>query len=232
MSADVTTDSSSSMSETNDQQFVNIAAYLFVTLDELESRKKDLKKLCQNLSLKGTILLTPEGINIFIAGLRRDIDGLLAHLRQDPVLADLPVKESFSDYQPFKRMLIKIKNEIIVFSVDGVDPRQHTSRKIQAQQLKEWLDAGKEVMLLDTRNDYEVKVGTFENAVPMGVDPFRDFPKAVEQLPEETKDRPIVMFCTGGIRCEKAGPFMEQAGFQDVYPVSYTHLTLPTIYSV
>ncbi len=217
MSADVTTDSSSSMSETNDQQFVNIAAYLFVTLDELESRKKDLKKLCQNLSLKGTILLTPEGINIFIAGLRRDIDGLLAHLRQDPVLADLPVKESFSDYQPFKRMLIKIKNEIIVFSVDGVDPRQHTSRKIQAQQLKEWLDAGKEVMLLDTRNDYEVKVGTFENAVPIGVDHFRDFPKAVEQLPEETKDRPIVMFCTGGIRCEKAGPFMEQAGFQDVY---------------
>lgn len=217
MSADVTTKSSSSACEADNQRFVNIAAYLFVTLDKLERRKHELKPLCERLNLKGTILLTPEGINLFIAGHRPAIDELLEFLRSDPVLADLSVKESFSDYQPFRRMLIKIKEEIIVFSVEGVDPREHTSKKIQAKELKEWLDSGKDVLLLDTRNDYEVQVGTFENALPIGVNHFRDFPTAVEQLPEETKDRPIVMFCTGGIRCEKAGPFMEQAGFRDVY---------------
>lgn len=217
MANDVTISTTELPGETDSGQFVNIAAYLFVTLDDLERRRQELKPFCQQLNLKGTILLSPEGINLFIAGKRPAIDELLKFLREDPLLADLEVKESFSDHQPFERMLVKIKEEIIAFGIEGVDPRQETSKKLPAKQLKEWLDAGKEVLLLDTRNDYEVRVGTFENAVPIGVDHFRDFPKAVEQLPEETKERPIVMFCTGGIRCEKAGPFMEQAGFQEIY---------------
>lgn len=197
--------------------FVNIAAYKFVELDELERRRREFRAVVEEHQLRGTVLLSPEGINLFIAGRRSGIDGLLDFLELDPAFADLPVKESFSENQPFSRMLIKIKPEIIAFGVDGVNPIHRTSPKLPATELKKWLDEGRPVHLLDTRNDYEVEVGTFQNAIPASVDNFRDFPDAVGRLPEEMKDEPIVMFCTGGIRCEKAGPYMEQAGFRKVY---------------
>jgi len=196
---------------------VNIAVYKFVTLDNLKRRRKQLRSLCRSLELRGTILLTPEGINLFIAGSRKGIDQLLAELRSDPALADLEVKESLSDDQPFRRMLVKIKQEIIAFGVEGIDPRECTSPKLPAKTLRQWLDEGKPVTLLDVRNDYEIKVGTFQNAVPIGVDHFRHFPDAVRQLPTDWKDQPVVMFCTGGIRCEKAGPLMEREGFRQIY---------------
>ncbi|MFG0333701.1 MAG: pseudouridine synthase, partial [Maioricimonas sp. JB049] len=166
---------------------------------------------------KGTILLSQEGINLFVAGDRTGIDTLLEDLCGDPLLADLEVKESLSDEQPFERMLVKIKKEIIAFGVDGIDPAQQTSPKLPPQQLREWLAEGRKLTLLDVRNDYEVEVGTFEKAVPIGVDHFREFPQAAERLPEELRKQPVVMFCTGGIRCEKAGPMLEQAGFPEVY---------------
>jgi len=197
--------------------FVNIAAYLFVDLDNLRERQRALRQLCADLALKGTILLTPEGINLFIAGCRESIDGLLDFLHSDPALADLEVKESFSDDQPFERMLVKVKKEIIAFGVDGIAPAVKTSRKIESKELKSWLDDGKEVVLLDVRNNFEVRVGTFDDALPVDVDSFRDFPDAIERLPEELREKPIVMFCTGGIRCEKAGPLMERAGFREIY---------------
>lgn len=210
-----------------EQSIANIAAYKFVTLiddnssvsaeEQLEQLRQPLREFCRQHELKGTILLAPEGINLFIAGKSEDVEGLLSYLRQDERLADLQAKYSYTDYQPFERMLVKIKQEIIAFGVEGVDPRGYTSKKIKPEELKQWLDEGREVLLLDTRNDYEVEVGTFDDALPIGVNHFRDFPEAVRQLPEETKDKPIVMFCTGGIRCEKAGPFMEQAGFKEVY---------------
>lgn len=199
------------------ETFVNISAYKFAELDELERRRHELRAVVDEHQLRGTVLLSPEGINLFIAGLRPGIEALLKHLRLDPALADLTPKESFSDHQPFSRMLIKIKQEIIAFGVDGVNPIHRTSPKLPATELKKWLDEGRKVHLLDTRNDYEVEVGTFHNAIPARVDNFRDFPAAVSRLPEEMKNEPIVMFCTGGIRCEKAGPYMEQAGFQQVY---------------
>lgn len=198
-------------------EFVNIAAYQFVTLDRLTERRVELRDLCSRLKLKGTILLSIEGINLFLAGTRNAVDELLDSLRSDAVLSDLTVKESFSNRQPFRRMLVKVKDEIIAFGVEGVDPRQATSPKLPAAELKQWLDEGRPVHLLDTRNDYEVDLGTFESAIPAGIDHFRDFPEAVRRLPESMKDEPIVMFCTGGIRCEKAGPFMEQAGFRKVF---------------
>ncbi len=113
-------------------------------------------------------------------------------------------------------MLVRIKKEIIAFGVPGIEPARRTSPKLAPQQLKAWLDEGRPLTLLDTRNDYEVKLGTFENALPAGVDHFRDFPAAVAKLPAELKDQTIVMFCTGGIRCEKAGPYMESQGFRNV----------------
>lgn len=197
--------------------FVNIAAYLFASLDHLEERRKALRALCSALSLRGTVILSPEGINLFVAGSRANIDTFLWELKADPLLAEIPVKESLSDHQPFERMLIKIKDEIIAFGIDGIAPQNYTSKRITPKELKQWLDTGKPVTLLDTRNDYEVELGTFDLALPIGVNHFRDFPQAVEQLPEDLKDQPIVTFCTGGIRCEKAAPYMESKGFKNIY---------------
>lgn len=202
---------------TADQSIVNLAAYRFAALSDLEDRREELRRLTHELQLRGTILLAPEGINLFIAGSRTATDTLLTKLRADPPLSDLTVKESLSDYQPFNRMLVKIKKEIISFGIEGVDPLQDTSPKLSAVELKQWLDEGRTVHLLDVRNDYEVEVGTFENAIPAHIDNFREFPDAVRALPDSMKEEPVVMFCTGGIRCEKAGPYMEQAGFQQIY---------------
>lgn len=196
---------------------VNIAAYKFITLDDIERRRAELHPVCRRLELKGTILLSHEGINLFLAGIRSAIDEFLSILRRGPALAELEVKESFSDRQPFERLFVKIKREIIAFGVDGIDPRRETSRRVSPKQLKLWLDEGAPITLLDVRNDFEYQVGSFHNAIPIGVAHFRNFPRAAGNLPEEIKDRPVVTFCTGGIRCEKAGPLLERLGFADVY---------------
>lgn len=196
---------------------VNIAAYKFVELDRLPERREQIRELARSLDLKGTVLLSEEGINLFIAGSRSAIDRFLSELCADSRLSDLPVKESLSERQPFTRMLVKIKNEIISFGVEGIDPRQRASPKLSPEQLKQWLDEGRPVHLLDTRNDYEVEVGTFSNARVLGIDHFREFPEAIASLPEQMKEEPIVMFCTGGIRCEKAGPLMQERGFKNIF---------------
>ncbi len=172
---------------------------------------------CKAWNLKGTILLSTEGINLFVAGSAESIDRLLARLRAIPGLEDLTPKVSLSDTQPFNRMLVRLKKEIISFGVEAVRPADYTSPKIAPHELKRWLDEGKPVTLLDTRNDYEVKLGTFKGAIDPQIRTFRGFPEAVRKLPDEMKTQPVVMFCTGGIRCEKAGPFMELEGFQNIY---------------
>jgi len=197
--------------------FTNISCYKFARLDDLKALRGRLLTFAKRRGLKGTILLSPEGINLFIAGPRADVDALVDEIRAVPGLADLAPKYSTSDHQPFNRMLVRIKREIIAFGVDDIDPAARTSPKLPAVELKRWLDEGRPITLLDTRNDYEVKLGTFLGAVSAGIDHFRDFPAAVAKLPETLKDEPVVMFCTGGIRCEKAGPFMEREGFKHVY---------------
>ena len=195
----------------------NIAAYRFAELTDLKSLRQRLLSLCRGWGLKGTILISTEGINLFVAGGSGEIDLLLAELRSISGLEDLTVKVSESDRQPFSRMLVRIKKEIIAFGVDGINPARRTSPKLPAATLKQWLDEGRRITLLDTRNDYEIKLGTFRGALPAGIDHFRDFPQAVDRLPESLKDEPVVMFCTGGIRCEKAGPYMEREGFRQIY---------------
>lgn len=197
--------------------FVNFSAYKFTPLSDLSTLRAKLKDVCRATDLRGTILLSTEGINLFVAGTRTNVDTFLAAIRAVPGLGDLTPKESLSDEQPFNRMLVKIKKEIIAFGIDGIDPARRTSPKLPARTLKQWLDEGRAVTLLDTRNDYEVRLGTFRGAIPAGIDHFRDFPAAVARLPAEMKQRPLVMFCTGGIRCEKAGPFMEREGFTEVH---------------
>lgn len=195
----------------------NISSYRFAPLSDLKDLRERLIASCKSWELKGTILLSTEGINLFIAGPADAVDRLLALLREVPGLEDLQAKFSESDHQPFNRMLVRIKKEIISFGFESIRPAEYTSKKISAKNLKQWLDEGRPVTLLDTRNDYEVKLGTFRNAIIPNIDTFRQFPDAVRKLPEELKDQPVVMFCTGGIRCEKAGPFMEMEGYQQIY---------------
>ncbi len=195
----------------------NIAAYKFAPLADLKPLRERLIEHCKSNGLRGTILLSPEGINLFVAGPGAEIDTLLSELRAVPGLEGLAAKFSDSDHQPFRRMLVKLKQEIIAFGVEGIDPARRPAPKLAARELKRWLDEGRPVTLLDTRNDYEVKLGTFHNALPIGVQQFREFPEAVSKLPAEMKRQPIVMFCTGGIRCEKAGPYMQREGFEQIF---------------
>lgn len=196
---------------------VALAAYKFAVMTDLPVLREKLLRRCLELNLKGTILLSEEGINAFVSGTSDEVATLLGELRSLPGLADLEAKLSPAEDRPFNRMLVRIKKEIIAFGVDGVDPARHPSPRVTAQQLKQWLDEGRDITLLDTRNDYEVELGTFVGAIDPKVKTFRGFPAAVANLPEALKDRTVVTFCTGGIRCEKAAPYLEKAGFKDVY---------------
>ena len=198
------------------EAILNLSCYKFTPLGDLESRRDVLREACARHGLKGTIILAPEGINFFLAGTRVQLEAVLAILRAMPGLADLAPKESPSSDRPFKRMLVKVKKEIIAFGVPGVDPARAPSPKLKPAELKRWLDEGRPVVLLDTRNVYEVRMGTFRGALAPPIWNFRDFPRAAADLPAELKDRPVVMFCTGGIRCEKAGPYMESLGYKDI----------------
>ena len=195
----------------------NISTYRFAELSGLKDLREELIADCKAWGLKGTILLSTEGINLFVAGAADAIDSLLTKLRKIPGLEALEPKVSISDKQPFNRMLVRVKKEIIAFGIQSIRPANYTSPKIAAGELKRWLDEGRPVTLLDTRNDYEVKLGTFKGALVPNINTFREFPAAVRKLPAELKDQPVVMFCTGGIRCEKAGPFMENEGFRNIY---------------
>ncbi len=196
---------------------VNIAVYKFVPLDKLEDLRHALKPLCQEAGLRGTILLATEGINLFVAGQRTSVDRLLDYLQQETAIGPLKVKESFTDFQPFNRMLVKIKKEIIAFGIEGISPAEQSSPRLTPQELRQWLDEGREITLLDTRNEYEIDLGTFDGAEQLHMDHFRQFPHEAKRLPDEWRERPMVLFCTGGIRCEKAGPLMEQLGFEQVF---------------
>lgn len=201
---------------------VNIAAYKFIGFDDTEARRPQFQALCHELDLKGTILLTPEGINLFLAGVRASIDRFLAWLRSDERFADIEVKESYSDQQPFKRMLVKLKSEIITMKMPLIQPEKGRAPAVDAQTLKRWLDAGvddegKPVVMMDTRNAFEVDVGTFDNTRDYRIKKFSDFPEVVAQHKEELEGKTVVTFCTGGIRCEKAAIHMQQVGYDSVY---------------
>jgi len=197
--------------------FVHLSGYKFTALADLPPLKERLLGQCRSGGLCGTILLSTEGINYFVAGPAAEMETLLQTLRAVPGLEDLEPKRSLSAEAPYNRMLVKIKKEIIAFGIEGIDPARRSTNKVSARELKQWLDEGREVTLLDTRNDYEIHMGTFKGAIPVGIDNFRDFPDAVRKLPDSLKTRPLVMFCTGGIRCEKAGPYMAREGFENIF---------------
>lgn len=196
---------------------VNIAAYQFHPVEQLQYHRQCLRELCRDAELKGTILLSREGINLFIAGARDGVDRVLDHVRRIPGFEQLPLKESVTDYQPFNRMLVKIKQEIIPVGCPEIAPDPTATPKLSPQELKRWLDENRDIVLLDTRNDYEVALGTFQGAIDLRLKTFREFPAAAAALPSTVKQQPVVMFCTGGIRCEKIGPYMKGLGFEQIY---------------
>ncbi|MDB5327206.1 MAG: moeZ 2 [Phycisphaerales bacterium] len=196
---------------------VNVAGYKFAKLENLVATRDELRTLTLARNLRGAILLSTEGVNLSLAGERNDVDAVLARVRTIPGVGEFPIKETYGDERPFNRMLVKIKREIIAFGVPEIEPEKYTSPRLHPNDMKRWLDEGRPVTLLDTRNNFEVEAGTFKGAVSIGIDNFRDFPAAVERLPEQMKHQPVVTFCTGGIRCEKAAPYLEKAGFKEVY---------------
>jgi len=198
---------------------VNISTYKFVALQDLEKYKEHFLMLCKHAGLLGTILLSEEGINIMLAGTREQITVFSDYLRKDPCFADIEFKESFSESVPFKRMRVRIKEEIITLGIPDVDRVRATGKHIKPQEFKQWLDEGRDIVLLDTRNDYEVEFGTFKNAIDPKIDNFQEFPDVVDNLDPALKEKTVVMFCTGGVRCEKASILMEQKGFKDVYQI-------------
>lgn len=202
--------------------YINIAAYKFVTFDDTVDKRPQYLALCNQLGLKGTILLSPEGINLFLAGWRESIDQFLKWLHADPRFADLQLKESVSETQPFKRMLVKLKREIITMNHPLIQPEKGRAPAVDAITLKRWLDqghddTGKPIVMVDTRNAFEVDVGSFDRTVDYRIGKFSEFPDVIARHKDELDGKTVVTFCTGGIRCEKAAIHMKNVGFDSVY---------------
>jgi len=201
---------------------INVSCYKFVRLEALHGLKLALTSRCMALELKGTILLAPEGINVFLAGERPAVATFFAGLHSDPRLADLQPKESESSSVPFKRLRVRIKKEIITMKLPQLRPEAQRAPAVNAATLKRWLDegvddAGREVVMLDTRNDYEVAEGRFRDALDYRLARFSDFPARFAQHRDVLADKTVVSYCTGGIRCEKAALHMRDVGLTHVY---------------
>jgi len=201
-------------------RFLTAAFYRFVDLPDYASRKPPLQAFCESRNVKGMILLAREGINGSIAGAPTDVHAVLSFLKQDPLFARLEHKESWSEKAPFYRMKVRLKNEIVSMHVPGISPTHMAGTYVKPQ---DWnaLIADPDVVLIDTRNDYEVEVGTFAGAIDPGIRAFSELPQWVAQAPAlqavNGKKPKVAMFCTGGIRCEKSTAYMRTLGYDEVY---------------
>ncbi|MFP3565939.1 sulfurtransferase [Paraburkholderia sp. SIMBA_030] len=205
---------------------VNLAAYHFATIENTAEWRPFVTERCDALGLRGTILLAPEGINLFVAGTRDAADAFIDYIRHDPLFegkfANLHFKESLSEKQPFRRMLVKLKREIITMKKPAIRPELGRAPFVDAPTLRTWLDrghddAGRPVVMLDTRNAFEVDVGTFDDALDYRITKFSEFPDVIEQNRADLEGKTVVSFCTGGIRCEKAAIHMKEVGIENVY---------------
>ncbi|MEI6891280.1 MAG: rhodanese-related sulfurtransferase [Pontiella sp.] len=192
------------------------ALYKFVTLDDYEAIRQPLLDFMLEREIRGTLLLATEGINGTVAGSRDAVDDLLDYLMSDARLADLSVKESYDESNPFYRTKVRLKKEIVTLGVEGIDPLKSVGTYVDP---KDWngLISDPETLLIDTRNNYEVGIGTFQHAINPKTDSFRDFPAYVEKNLDASKHRKVAMFCTGGIRCEKSTAYLKELGFEDVF---------------
>ncbi len=211
-------------------QIINIAAYKFVSIPSPEEWIAPLQERCGELELRGTIVLATEGINLFLAGAQQSVDAIVAYLANDPLFGgrfrELDIKASLSPRKPFKKMVVRVAKEIITMRHPMICPEAQRAPSVDARTLKTWLDrgaddAGRPLILLDTRNAFEVKMGTFNGALDFEIERFSEFPDAFKKRlgdePERLREKTIVSFCTGGIRCEKAALFLQEQHVPHVY---------------
>jgi len=201
--------------------FLNVAAYKFVDLDDLPGRRERLRSVGARLGVRGTVLLAPEGVNLFLSAREDALRSFMAQLRADPALAGLRAHESWSDEVAFARFLVRLKREVITYHRPGIRPADRRAPAVAPQALARWLDAGHDdagrpLALLDTRNAFEVAVGSFDGAIDPGLRSFTDLPAALDTHRPQLRGKRVVTFCTGGIRCEKAALAMAADGFEHV----------------
>ncbi len=205
---------------TTQPTYLTAALYKFVSLPDYKALQAPILKACQDNHIKGTLLLAEEGINGTIAGLPDNVLALLTFLRSHPIfqnrLAELEHKESFASEHPFYRMKVKLKKEIVTLGVPGVSPTKKVGTYVKPT---DWnaLISDPDVILIDTRNGYEVDIGTFKGAIDPKTLTFREFPEYVAKHLDKNQHKKVAMFCTGGIRCEKASSYMIDQGFEEVY---------------
>tara|TARA_R110001583_G_scaffold51161_8_gene159761 strand:+ start:12382 stop:13365 length:984 start_codon:yes stop_codon:yes gene_type:complete len=192
------------------------ALYRFVALENHQEIQKPLLDIMNSNDVRGTLLLASEGINGTVAGSREGIDNVIHWLKSDPRLQNLTTKESYDVENPFYRTKVKLKKEIVTMGVEGIDPNRTVGSYVKP---KDWnaLISDPEVLLVDTRNDYEISIGTFENAIDPKTTNFREFPAYVKENLDPAKHKKVAMFCTGGIRCEKSTAYLKEQGFDEVY---------------
>lgn len=200
----------------NSNAIVVAALYRFVRLPDYRQLREPILQRMIDASVRGTLLLAHEGINGTIAGSRAGIDSVLAFLRSDPRFGDTDVKESYCERMPFKRARVRLKKEIVTLGVDGIDPNDSVGTYVDAKDWNDLID-DPDVLLIDTRNDYEVAIGTFEGAKDPRTHTFREFPEYVDKHLSDAKQSKVAMFCTGGIRCEKSTALLKKKGFEQVY---------------
>ena len=198
------------------QQYVVCALYKFVSLPNYKEIRQPLLNTMEQHNVRGTLLLAEEGINGTVAAKREGIDALLAWLDKQPGLDNIVSKESFDDECPFYRTKVKLKKEIVTMGVQGIDPKEVVGTYVKPKDWNE-LISDPDVVLVDTRNDYEIEIGTFENAVDPKTKTFREFPQWAEKNLDPSKNKKVAMFCTGGIRCEKSTAYLKEQGFEEVY---------------
>ena len=201
---------------------LNISAYLFTELKDTAALREACHGQASALSLKGTVLIAEEGINLFLAGPPQAVRDFVSWLHLDPRLVAISPKESWSDTQPFRKLLVKVKNEIIRMNHPAIQPQTGLAPAVAAATLKRWLDdghddQGRPIVTLDTRNAFEVDEGSFVGALNWRIDKFSEFPAAASQQLDDLRGKTVVSFCTGGIRCEKAAIYLREQGLTEVY---------------
>jgi len=194
----------------------NIAFYKFVLIDNPQTLCEKLGQVIRSLGLKGTLLIATEGINGMLSGLDENIRNFEKELKKDPRFSDILIKVSYSKKIPFQRLRVKVKSEVLTLGLKEIDPTQESMPYIKPQELKDALDQGEDLVLVDVRNDFEVNYGTFKGAINPGTKSFSQFPEFAKNLKVEKKRR-IVTFCTAGIRCEKGALILKNAGFKNVF---------------
>ena len=196
--------------------YIVCAMYKFVALENYKEMRQPLHQVMEDNGIKGTLLLAEEGINGTVSGSREGIDTLLAYLNSDSRINPISFKESLHEEKPFYRTKVKLKKEIVTMGVQGIDPTKTVGTYVKPKDWNE-LISDPEVLLIDTRNDYEIEIGTFQNAVNPNTETFREFPQYVKDNLDPEKHKKVAMFCTGGIRCEKSTAYLKEQGFDEVY---------------